>query len=440
MWKIVFFKPLIVFEEDMMKVNNKDHNSLYDAIRLSRQAMWEEQNEVSNFSRPPTNSRLDLQNDEEEYLVEEALEVLATYPCLQSSLDSYVNLIKQYIIGQDNAVEDVTFVVNLNQYMNFCEEVSGIYQGKRLVQLMVGDTGTGKTSLVQCIGPIFDVPVYIANITATTSSGYVGENVEDMLIGLYEKADCDIARAERGILYIDEIDKKVATSSPNERDVAGKSVQQELLKIMEASELRLNLGKRGRANGAETIRFSTENLTVILGGAFVGLSDIRKKRLHKKRIGFSQSEQEEDVDTEYTHEDLINYGFIPEFVGRIDIITEFRRLTAKDIVDIIYSPNSAMQQKISLLDTLHVENVEVDPLLWEKIASMVENHAMGVRALNQLILKLFKPILFIALQHHQRGTCKIDEYGNFTLKYENDSKIYSGCGLNLKEDDSSELV
>ncbi len=364
---------------------------------------------------------------------EKALDMYQAYPALRYSISSYVELIKEDIIGQDEAIKSLVFAAYYNQFLNFYEEYMEVFPGKRKTLLFIAPTGNGKTAMMRSFEAAFNVPVHLANITATTSSGYVGENVEEMLVALYEKADCDLERAERGVLFIDEIDKKAAAQM-EDKDVAGKAVQQELLKILEPGTVNITVGKKvvGGAVLGDKIHFDTSNLTIVLGGAFVGLDAIRNLRLNKNPMGFT-AKKVENQEESYTHEDLINYGFIPEFVGRIDTIVEFRRLTAEDIVSIIFSPNSSMQQTLRILTAIGVKHVEIDSLLWEKIAHRVEKSSMGVRALNSLVAEMFYPILYDAFHHTDEGALFIDENGYYHLIYSN--QTYEGCGIKTKFED-----
>ena len=163
---------------------------------------------------------------------DKAIAMYQDFPCLRKNVDFYIPLIKRKVVGQDNAIKDLVYVAYYNQYINFLEEYMSEYQGKRKSMFLIAPTGTGKTTMLKALEKAFNVPVYRANITAMTSAGYIGDKLENMLLGLLERAKGELDIAERGILLIDEIDKKVI-STTNERDVAGKSVQQELLKLFE---------------------------------------------------------------------------------------------------------------------------------------------------------------------------------------------------------------
>ena len=181
----------------------------------------------------------------------------------------------------------------------------------------------------------------------------------------------------------------------------------------------------------DKIHFDTSKLTVVLGGAFVGLDAIRNQRLKKNPLGFVAT-KEENQNESYTHEDLINYGFIPEFVGRIDTIVEFRKLNVEDIINIIYSTNSSLQQTLRILTARGISHIEIDDDLWEKVAHEVEKSDMGVRALNNLVYEIFYPVLYVAFHHTEDAFLSIDADGHYHLQY--DDEVYEGCGLKFKLD------
>ncbi len=424
-----------------MKISLEPRRELSDEakleiIRNTREAFDEKEEKITLSTRGKDLAKKTEEkflNDIDDVDFEKALAMYQCYPSLRVSITEYVEAIKEDIIGQDEAIKSLVFAAYYNQFLNFYEEFMEIFPGKRKNLLFIAPTGNGKTAMMRSFEAAFNVPVHLANITATTSSGYVGENVEDMLVALYERADSDLERAERGVLFIDEIDKKAAAQM-EDKDVAGKAVQQELLKILEPGVVHITVGKKvvGGAVLGEKLNFDTSNLTIVLGGAFVGLDAIRNQRLKKNPLGFTAT-KEENQNESFTHEDLINYGFIPEFVGRIDTIVEFRKLTAEDIVNIIFSPNSSMQQTLRILTATGVRHVEIDDLLWEKLAHEVEKSNMGVRALNNLVSELFYPILYNAFHHTDAGVLKIDENGHYVLTYKD--QTYEGCGLKIKLED-----
>ncbi len=367
---------------------------------------------------------------------EKAYFILQEYPCLANKMKSYVDLIEKEIIGQTEVIEKVVYVIYLNQYLNFLEDCLDEDFGKRKSLLLIAPTGNGKTALMRAVEATFNIPVHIANITATTSSGYVGACLEEMLVGLLERTQYDINLAENGVLFIDEIDKK-ASSNTLEKDVYGKAVQQELLKLLDEKStfsLQIPDPNAKMTNRTKTIEFNTSKLTIILGGAFVGLDKIREKRIGTHQIGFSNNSEVSVQDTEYTEKDLINFGLIPELIGRIDFIKSFRTLEQNDIINIIFhSKNSRMQAYIKILNTLGVDNIIIDSMLWTNLADQVIIQEFGVRKLNSMIDQIFEPIIKDAFNHFKEGKLNIDASGEYTLEYPKEKIEYKGRGIKINE-------
>lgn len=370
---------------------------------------------------------------------DKAIAMYQEFPCLRKNVESYIPLIKRKVVGQDKAIKDLVYVAYYNQYMNFLGEYMSEYQGKMKSMFLIAPTGTGKTTMLKALEEVFDVPVYRANVTAMTSAGYIGDKLENMLLGLLERAKGELDIAERGILLIDEIDKKVI-STTNERDVAGKSVQQELLKLFEDATVNVPLPEsyKGIAQAVgKNIPFHTGKLTIILAGACVGLNEVRDKRIRKTQIGFASKDEEVSIKSEeYTAQDLIDYGFIPELVGRISIIEEFNKLTKDDLIDIIYfSEESAMQEGCRVLASLGVDTISIDPFLWERIVDEVDIEKLGVRDLNSRIEKLFMPIIFEAFQHTRSGRLYVAADGSFELTYLDENKKYTGKCISFEKEE-----
>lgn len=369
---------------------------------------------------------------DEEYEFEKAMYMYQAYPCLRNMIDSYVSLIKERVIGQNEAIEKLVYTTYYNQYLNYVESYTDSKGGKRESMMLIAPTGSGKSTMFRALEEAFELPVYRANVTAMTSAGYVGDKVENMLLGLIDKADGDVEKAEEGVLLIDEIDKKVI-STTSERDVAGKSVQQELLKFFDNATITLMRTHESKGVGvvAEKIKFHTGRLTIIFAGACVGLDEIRQKRLKKQTMGFASEKMAKET-SEYTSEDLVKYGFIPELVARINRIEELRKLTHEDIINIMFfSKESSMQEKVNILHSLGIDDIVIDPVLWEKIAETVSAGTLGVRELDNIISKLFSPIIFNAFRHTSIGSLKIDENGNYVLYYPCENKKYSGKGIEI---------
>lgn len=356
---------------------------------------------------------------------QDELEMLKTnYKCLDVTPRMLAQKISEEVIGQDDAVRKTAFVIHYNQKMNLLEEIE-CKNRKRRKLLLVGPTGSGKTSIYEAVKNNLDIPVIKYSADSITSAGYIGNKVESIFVRLFYEADQDLPKAERGIIFIDEIDKKREESARDGgRDINGRSVQEELLKVLEANIIDVPLPNK------KIIQFDTRRLTIILMGAFVGLDDIKKKRLAKNSMGFkgkSETMSDEEIDKmPYIPQDFIDYGFIPEFIGRTPMIARLRKLKKEDILKIIfYGKNSSYIEQTRLLaDELNVEQ-QISIKYLEKLAEELEDSVTGVRDLDSRIYGLFDQITEEAFERPgEYGMCFIDEDGHFELIY--DDATYYG--------------
>lgn len=343
---------------------------------------------------------------------EEELPILqARYNILNYPLDFLLQRLKETIIGQDECVKSILYAVYQNQYLNLLEDLGYLEMPARhLNVLAVGPSGVGKTKTVSSIAKLFHIPYVKFNATQLTATGMVGKDVEDILLALLEAANDDREAAQRGIIFIDEIDKKQnakTITNTSGRDFGGLSVQEELLQLLESSVYYV---------GKDRLPFYTDRLTIVASGRFKGLEEIRKKRVvGTLKMGFqgSKDSDQEPVLGPYEPEDFIEFGFLDEFIGRFLVITEFKMLTLNDFVNIIYAKGSILQEYMAIFNACNVD-VYIDPILFSNIAEEAMNSPTAVRAVERKVFHLIQPLLYQTLQHHISGICEIDANGNYS--------------------------
>ncbi|HIY19361.1 MAG TPA: ATP-dependent Clp protease ATP-binding subunit ClpX [Candidatus Blautia avistercoris] len=340
----------------------------------------------------PQNQKVKKKARKEEEKPEFQLEDIPAPHKIKASLD-------EYVIGQEHA-KKVMSVAVYNHYKRVATDTMDEIEIEKSNMLMIGPTGSGKTYLVKTLARLLNVPLAIADATSLTEAGYIGDDIESVLSKLLAAADNDVEKAERGIVFIDEIDKIAKKKNTNQRDVSGEAVQQGLLKLLEGAEVEVPVGANSKNAMVPLTTINTRNILFICGGAFPDLENIIKERLNKQAsIGFQADlkdkyDEDEHLLEKVTVDDIRNFGMIPEFIGRLPIIYTLNGLSKDMLVKILKEPKNAILKQYQKLLALDEVKLEFDQGALEAIAEKAMEKKTGARALRAILEEFMLDIMY----------------------------------------------
>lgn len=320
----------------------------------------------------------------------------------------------EYVIGQEQAKKNMAVAV-YNHYKRVLTGTMDDIEIEKSNMLMIGPTGSGKTYLVKTLARLLDVPLAIADATSLTEAGYIGDDIESVVSKLLAAADNDVEKAERGIIFIDEIDKLAKKRNASQRDVSGESVQQGMLKLLEGSEVEVPVGANSKNAMVPLTTINTKNILFICGGAFPDLEQIIKERLNKKAsMGFiadlkDKYDKEKNLISKVTVEDLRNFGMIPEFIGRLPIIFTLDALGEEMLIQIMKEPKNAILKQYQKLLALDEVKLDFDEGALRAIAHKAMEKDTGARALRSIIEEFMLDIMYEIPKDDNIGQVTITE-------------------------------
>lgn len=305
----------------------------------------------------------------------------------------------EYVVGQDYA-KKVMSVAVYNHYKRVATDMMDEIEIEKSNMLMIGPTGCGKTYLVKTLARLLDVPLAITDATSLTEAGYIGDDIESVVSKLLAAADNDVEKAERGIIFIDEIDKIAKKKNTNQRDVSGESVQQGMLKLLEGAEVEVPVGASSKNAMVPMTTVNTKNILFICGGAFPDIEEIIKERLNKESsIGFKADlkdkyDKDENLLQKVTVDDVKKFGMIPEFIGRLPILFTLEALTEDMLVRILMEPKNAIIKQYQKLLSLDEVNLVFEEEALHAIAKKAKEKKVGARALRSIIEEFMLDIMY----------------------------------------------
>ena len=388
-------------ERSFQLMNN---NNFMNGFGMNFQDMFDMSGGVDPSQAVPKSQQLKKKKPEEAAPVLDIHHIPAPHK-IKAQLD-------EYVIGQDHAKKVVSVAV-YNHYKRVATNTMDDIEIDKSNILMIGPTGCGKTYLVQTLARLLDVPLAITDATSLTEAGYIGDDIESVVSKLLAAADNDVERAQQGIIFIDEIDKIAKKKNTTSRDVSGESVQQGLLKLLEGSEVEVPVGATSKNAMVPLVTVNTTNILFICGGAFPDLDEIIRERLTRhSAIGFGAElkdryDQDPNLQSYVTIEDLRAFGMVPEFIGRLPIIVSLESLTRDMMVRILTEPKNAILKQYQKLLALDEVRLEFDQEAVEAIADRAIEKKTGARALRSIIEEFMLDIMYEIPKDDNIGTVTI---------------------------------